>query len=144
MTYADAEGKNHPVFMGSYGIGISRVMGTIVEVCNDKNGMIWPEEVAPFAVHLVSLCVEDSDVAKVDALYQKLVDAGVSVLYDDRDLRPGQKFAESDIIGIPHRVIMSKKTMQDNSVEYIDRKAGNTEFLTADDVVRLTASWQSS
>ncbi|MBT4941815.1 MAG: prolyl-tRNA synthetase [Candidatus Magasanikbacteria bacterium] len=144
LTYADAEGKNHPVFMGSYGIGISRVMGTIVEVCNDKNGMIWPEEVAPFAVHLVSLCVEDSDVAKVDALYQKLVDAGVSVLYDDRDLRPGQKFAESDIIGIPHRVIMSKKTMQDNSVEYIDRKAGNTEFLTADDVVRLTASWQSS
>ena len=103
--------------------------------------MIWPEEVAPFAVHLVSLCTEDSDVTAVDALYKKLVDTGVSVLYDDRDLRPGQKFAESDLVGIPHRVIMSKKTMQDNSVEYIDRKAGNTEFLTADDFLRLTASW---
>ena len=77
----------------------------------------------------------------MDALYQKLIDAGVSVLYDDRDLRPGQKFAESDLIGIPHRVIMSKKTMQDNSVEYIDRRVGNTEFLAIDDVVRLTASW---
>ena len=141
LTYADAEGKNHPVFMGSYGIGISRVMGTIVEVCNDKNGMVWPDAIAPFTVHLVSLCTEGSDVATVDALYQKLIDAGVSVLYDDRDLRPGQKFAESDLIGIPHRVIMSKKTMQDNSVEYIDRRVGNTEFLAIDDVVRLTASW---
>ena len=141
LTYADAEGKNHPVFMGSYGIGISRVMGTIVEVCNDKDGMVWPEEVAPFTVHIVSLCAEDSDVATVDALYKKLLDAGVSVLYDDRDLRPGQKFAESDLVGIPHRVIVSKKTIQDNSVEYTNRKAGSTEFLTADDFLRLTASW---
>jgi prolyl-tRNA synthetase len=104
MTFVDREGKKqHPV-MGCYGIGISRVMGVLVEKYNDANGILWPESVAPFKVHL--LAVGGADGSEV---YQHLQQAGIEVLYDDRDASAGEKFAEADLIGIPWRVVVSKK-----------------------------------
>lgn len=118
LMYADSNSKEHPVFMGSYGIGVPRVMGTVVETSHDEHGLIWPKEIAPYQVHLVSLCQDDEDIAKAEDLYKKLKDAGVEVLYDDRSLvRAGQKFADSDLIGIPMRVVISKKMIKLESVE---------------------------
>jgi prolyl-tRNA synthetase len=137
LNYVNKEGKNIPVFMGSYGIGISRVMGTIVEMFNDENGIIWPESVAPYQVHLVSLCKEDSDKQKADKLYKDLQAVGIEVLYDDReDIRAGQKFAESDLIGIPKRIVISSRTLETNSVEVKYRNSDDTEIISIDEVIK--------
>ena len=104
MGFADREGKKQYPIMGCYGIGISRSMGVIVEKYNDEKGIIWPESVAPFRVHLLALNGADAM-----PIYEKLEKAGVEVLYDDRDLSAGQKFAEADLIGIPWRMVISPK-----------------------------------
>lgn len=135
LEYADAEGNKHPVFMGSYGIGVPRVMGTIVEVHHDEKGMIWPEEVAPFRVHLISLCKEDTQ-AQADALYEQLQTAGVDVLYDDRDTRAGQKFADSDLIGIPLRVVISNKTLEQGKVEAKGRREADARMMSIDELMK--------
>jgi len=130
LNYKDAEGKSHPVFMGSYGIGPGRVMGTIVEIHADDKGLVWPEAVAPFAVHLIALFDEAGKVKKAaDELYEKLTKKGVEVLYDDRDDRAGEKFGDSDLIGIPKRYVISEKTLKDDSVEIKDRATGKVEMV---------------
>jgi len=107
LVYTDEKGKKNAVIMGSYGIGPARSMGTIVEVLSDEKGIVWPRSVAPFAIHLVELSQGVEQVkAAADVLFQKLVEQGVEVLYDDRDLRAGEKFADSDLIGIPYRVVV--------------------------------------
>ena len=106
------------VLMGCYGIGLGRLMGAIIEVNNDKDGMIWPEKVAPFSVHLIQ--IENSSKVKKTAekLYKDLQKNNIEVLYDDREeASPGVKFAESDLIGIPLRVLVSERTIKSNSVE---------------------------
>ncbi len=104
VTFTDREGKKqHPV-MGCYGIGISRLMGVIVEKFHDDRGIVWPDAVAPFAVHLLGISGADADAA-----YQSLQNAGIKVLYDDRDLSAGGKFAEADLVGIPWRMVVSPK-----------------------------------
>ncbi len=128
LSYKDAEGKSTPVFMGSYGIGPARLMGTIVELLSDEKGLVWPAEVAPFAIHLVSLGKANDEVAKTaDALYEELTNAGVEVLYDDRDMSAGQKFAESDLIGIPTRIVVGKDAVATGMFEVIDRASGKVE-----------------
>ncbi len=130
LNFKDAEGKNTPVTMGSYGIGPGRVMGTIAELWSDDKGLVWPESVAPFAVHLVSLEDESGAVKKAaDELYEKLTKQGVEVLYDDRDATAGEKFSDSDLIGIPKRILISAKTLKDNSVETKDRRTGKVEMV---------------
>jgi prolyl-tRNA synthetase len=125
LSYKDAEGKAMPVFMGSYGIGPARVMGTIVELMSDDKGLVWPEAVAPFAVHLVSLGKDGDDIAKAaHALYDDLQNAGVEVLYDDRDLRAGEKFADSDLLGIPTRIVVGKDAVGTGQFEVVDRATG--------------------
>ncbi len=125
LSYKDAEGKATPVFMGSYGIGPGRLMGTIVELMADEKGLVWPETVAPFAVHLVSLGKLGDEVSQVaDALYEDLMKAGVEVLYDDRDTSAGQKFAESDLIGIPKRIVVGKDAVATGSFEVVERATG--------------------
>lgn len=104
LTFTDRDGKKQYPVMGCYGIGISRLMGVIVEKFNDKDGIIWPEAVAPFKAHLLALSGADGGNA-----YQSLQKAGIEVLYDDRDLSPGEKFAEADLLGIPWRVVVSPK-----------------------------------
>ena len=135
LEYADETGKNTPVFLGSYGIGITRLMGVIVEHFADEKGIVWPASVAPYQVHLVTLCKEDNDVKKADALYASLQTAGVDVLYDDRNVRPGEKFADSDLMGIPTRIVISSRTLQNNQVEVVDRKSGDTKKLSCNEVL---------
>jgi prolyl-tRNA synthetase len=102
----DNDGKKQPVLMASYGIGISRLVATIVEVSHDDNGIIWPETVAPFKVHLISIQRDE----EANKMYETLLDLGIEVLYDDRDTSPGAKLTEADLIGVPYRLVISKKT----------------------------------
>jgi prolyl-tRNA synthetase len=125
LSFKNIAGESKPVFMGSYGIGPARVMGTIVELLSDEKGLVWPESVAPFAVHLVSLGKENDDVSKAaDALYDDLIKAGVEVLYDDRDARAGEKFADSDLLGIPKRIVVGKDAVATGEFEVVDRATG--------------------
>ncbi|MCK6462209.1 MAG: His/Gly/Thr/Pro-type tRNA ligase C-terminal domain-containing protein [Candidatus Pacebacteria bacterium] len=121
LVYADASGQEKPVLMGCYGIGLGRLMGTIVETSNDKNGIIWPKSVAPFAVHLLELnSPKDGKEVKNLAVkvYSELAGKGVEVLYDDREeASAGQKFADADLLGIPLRVVISGKTASEGKVE---------------------------
>src|SRR3990167_7171327 len=110
LRYKDRSGKEHLVMMGCYGIGISRTMGAVVEVYHDEAGIIWPESVAPFDVHLVTVNSEPSTVNFSKEAYEKLIKAGIEVLWDDReDLSAGEKFADADLIGIPVRLVVSQK-----------------------------------
>jgi prolyl-tRNA synthetase len=130
LNYKDAEGKNKPVIMGSYGIGPGRVMGTIAELWSDDKGLVWPESVAPFAVHLIALNDVEGSVKKVaDDLYATLTNKGIEVLYDDRDASAGEKFGDSDLIGIPKRIVLSAKTLKEDSAEVKDRRTGKVEMV---------------
>ena len=117
--------------MGSYGVGITRVMGVIVEKFADDKGIVWPEAVAPFQVYLATI----GDVAEqADALYESLTAKGIEVLYDDRDARPGEKFADADLLGIPHRVVVSPRLLEQHSYEYKARSQAESQILTESDL----------
>lgn len=134
FTFADVNGKEQFVHVGSYGIGITRVMGVIVEKLADEKGIVWPEAVAPARVYLVSIGGEEA-VRQADELYNELTEKGIEVLYDDRDVRPGEKFADSELMGIPHRITVSDRLMADNKFEYTLRTSGQTDILTHDEVL---------
>ncbi len=108
-------GEARPVFLSSYGIGVTRLMGAIVEALSDEKGIIWPKEIAPFAVHLIGLN------EKAEEVYKELTSRGVEVLYDDRDLRAGEKFADADLIGIPVRIIIGEKYLKSGMIEIKNR-----------------------
>jgi prolyl-tRNA synthetase len=113
LTYKDEAGEMQPVVMGSYGIGPTRLLGTIVETLADEKGLVWPKSVAPFQVHLLSLGAGE----KAAEIYAALTQEGFEVLYDDRDTSAGEKFAESDLLGIPCRVVIGKRTLESGSAE---------------------------
>jgi prolyl-tRNA synthetase len=137
LMFKDENGKEIPVILGSYGIGITRLMGTVVEVLSDEKGIVWPEEIAPFQVHLVSITGGNEDVMKeADRVYDLLKENGIEVLYDDRDVRAGEKFADSDLIGIPTRLVVSEKTMSEGGIERVDRASGTTGFVSDSEVVQ--------
>ena len=127
LTYKDKDGSSKPVIMGCYGMGISRAMGTIVEVLSDEKGIVWPESVAPFKFHLIELG-EDKEVNKFsEKIYNKSPN---NILYDDRkDKSVGEKLAGSDLIGIPYRIIVSKKTIKNNCVEIKKRDKEKTKII---------------
>ncbi len=129
LYFTDEDGQKKPVILGSYGIGITRAMGVIVEKFHDDKGMVWPESVAPFRVHLLALAGRDDEsIAKeTDKIYKTLLEAGIEVLYDDREISAGQKFADSDLIGIPWRVVVSKKT--GSKIELKRRDQEKTELV---------------
>lgn len=127
LNFTDEDGNDKPVFMGSYGIGPSRLMGLIAEHFADDKGLSWPETVAPFRVYLVSI---GNVLDEAESLYKELVSAGIEVLFDDRDERAGVKFADSELLGIPYRVTISERSLADNSVELTTRKTGETVILT--------------
>jgi prolyl-tRNA synthetase len=130
LTVKNAAGKEEAVWMGSYGIGVTRLMGVLVEKFSDEKGMIWPREVAPFDVHLISIAGGNEDVRKeADRLYELLAERGIAVLYDDRDARAGEKFADADLIGIPTRFVISEKTMAQGGVESLERASGKSGFI---------------
>lgn len=136
LSYVDENGEKKPVVMGSYGIGPGRLMGTIVELYSDDKGIVWPKEVAPFAVHLVRLGDSEAVVKFADDLYADIRKQGVEVLYDDRPLRAGEKFADSDLIGIPVRFVVSEKTVAEGKVEVKFRTDNESELLTIEDAIK--------
>ncbi len=113
LTYTDKKGKSKYVIMGSYGIGITRLIGTLVEINHDDKGIIWPENIAPFQVHLISL----NQNSQAEKIYNKLKDNNIDVLCDDRDKSAGEKFADADLIGIPWRIVVSEKTIKQGGIE---------------------------
>ncbi len=121
LNYTDDDGKLQPVIMGSYGIGPGRVMGTIVEHFADDKGLVWPPQVAPFTVYLARLGDDKTVVAAADKAYEVLTEAGIGVLYDDRDARPGEMFADADLIGVPKRLVVSQKSLEAGSLELKNR-----------------------
>ena len=126
LYYRDETGEEKPVILGSYGIGITRLMGTIVEIFADEKGIVWPESVAPFKAHLVCLVNDPIAIAYADALYGELTAAGVEVLYDDRDARAGEKLADSDLLGMPARIIIGRDTVASGQGEVVNRAKGET------------------
>lgn len=137
LTYKNETGESIPVWMGSYGIGITRLMGVIVEKFSDEKGIVWPESVAPYQVHLVELSNGDTDLKDyADGIYNTFNDAGVHVLYDDREARAGEKFNDSDLLGMPYRVVVSKKTREEGKFEVVERKTGEVSFLSEEELQR--------
>ncbi len=134
ITFMDKEGKSQPVYLASYGIGITRVMGVVVEKFADDKGLVWPESIAPARVHLISL---GKDSKPADELYKKLSAMNIEVLYDDRDVRAGEKFADADLIGIPHRVVVSEKSLQAGGYEYKKRTENDSKILTEAGLLEL-------
>lgn len=142
LTYASAAGQQVPVVMGSYGIGTARLLAAVVECLADSNGMVWPKAIAPFDVHIIDLDGVKDRMARQSAsgLYDNLRQAGLTVLHDERDLRAGEKFADSDLIGIPTRVVVSKKTVKAGMFEVKDRASGEVAMLTADQLLQQVKS----
>ncbi len=129
LEFTDKDGKRHPVFMGCYGIGVSRVMGVIVEKYADDKGIVWPENIAPFKAYVIAIGGKAAEIA--EDFHAKHPD---DIIYDDRDLRPGQKFADSELMGIPNRIVISDKTLKDSSFELTRRIDGEKKVLPIDNL----------
>jgi prolyl-tRNA synthetase len=135
LSFMDTDGIKKPVYLGSYGIGITRLMGVIVEKFSDAKGIVWPHSVAPFRVHLVRLGETGAVVDAADALYLQLIEQGIDVLYDDRNLRAGEKFIDSDLIGIPTRIVVSEKTQAQGVYEVVTRRTGEKSMVTKTELI---------
>lgn len=133
LVFTDAKGKEQFAHMGSYGIGITRVMGVIVEKFADEKGLVWPENIAPARVYLVQ--IGNKSRVAADELYDKLISKGIEVIYDDRDERPGVKFADAELLGIPTRVTVSDRLLDDVHWEVVSRQNGEQRLLTTDELL---------
>ena len=133
----DENGKQVPVIMGSYGIGVDRAIATIVETHSDDNGIVWPTSVAPYEVIVTVVQMKnDESVAAATELYDHLLAAGIDVLLDDRDARPGVKFADAELIGVPYRVGVGPKALADGNVEFTPRATGDTELVAVAEIAQ--------
>ena len=138
LYYTDADGKQQSLHIGSYGIGITRVMGVIAEKFSDDKGLVWPSSLAPYQVHLVS--IGDNGTKEADSLYDELTAQGVEVLYDDRNERPGAKFADAELIGIPTRITISDRLIEaGDGFEVVDRSTGDMKLVARDELVAKLA-----
>jgi prolyl-tRNA synthetase len=133
IHFTDKDGSEKPVYLGSYGIGITRVMGVIVEKFADEKGIVWPENIAPAKVYLVQIGQNSKQAA--DELYEALSAKNIDVIYDDRDERPGAKFADAELMGIPYRVTVSDRLLADEKFEFTARAGGETTLLTHDELL---------
>lgn len=140
LTFVDEDDKERNVLMGCYGIGPSRLVGVIAELLGDEKGLVWPSVIAPNQVYLVRLGEEEHVIKAADELYDELESAGISVLYDDRDARAGEKFADADLLGIPYRVVVSAKTVEQHKVELKKRTSTEVELISADELKKLFAN----
>jgi prolyl-tRNA synthetase len=135
LTYLDENNQEQTVVMGCYGIGPGRVLASLIEQNNDENGLVLPMNIAPFHIALVQIDMKNEEQTKIaEELYNKLTAAGIEVIYDDRDERPGVKFKDMELIGIPARIVVGKK-ITDNLVEFKERATGNQEEIAIDEVV---------
>ena len=126
VNFKNADGGLRPAYLGSYGIGMSRLVGVLAEVFNDDAGLVWPESAAPFKIHLVSLGGAHPAAEKI---YGQLAKESVEVLWDDRDESPGVKLSDADLIGAPYRVVVSNKTLEEESVEIKKRSGGKANLV---------------
>lgn len=141
FVYTNSDGHKQLVYLGSYGIGITRLMGVIAEKFADDKGLSWPLSVAPAKIYIVRLGSEKDIVETADKLYGRLTEAGISVIYDDRDeVRAGEKFADADLYGIPYRAVVSPKTLSQEKFEFKSRSAEQSEMKTVDEIIGLFAS----
>lgn len=140
LTYTAEDGSVQKVIMGSYGIGPSRLMGLLAEHYADDKGLVWPENVAPFRVYLVQIGDSSEVVKAAQKLYTDLQNDGITVFWDDRDARPGDKFADADLYGIPVRVVISEKTLASGELEVKKRISDSAEFMTAKSLNELLKS----
>lgn len=131
LAVPNEKGELKTLIMGCYGIGVSRLMGTIAELMSDEKGLVWPDAIAPARVYLAPLGDDAAVVKAADELYESLQAQGVEVLYDDRDVRPGDKFADADLMGIPYRIVVSAKTVDKGKVELKRRQREEVELLDA-------------
>lgn len=134
FTYTNEAGEKKFIHLGSYGIGISRVMGVIAEKFGDDKGLVWPDNVSPFTVYLASLGQDEAVVHAANEVYEDLTEAGITVLYDDRDARAGEKFADADLIGLPYRVVISAKTVEQGKIELKKRTENDSTMITIDEL----------
>jgi prolyl-tRNA synthetase len=135
VYYTDEAGKQQSIIMGCYGLGVSRLMGLLAEHFADERGLVWPAAVAPAQVYLARLGDGEAAVKQADELYNRLTAAGVAVLYDDRDLRPGEKFADADLLGIPQRVVVSDRTAADGKYELKARQSDDSRHISANELL---------
>lgn len=142
LSYLDEKGEKKPVWMGSYGIGPGRLMGTIVEVLSDEKGIVWPKAVAPFSAHLIEINPKKNPVVSKEAesLYDELVKSGMEVLWDDREATAGEKFADADLIGIPARLVVSEKTIAEKVVEVKGRSEEEAKKVSREKVKEEVSS----
>lgn len=141
LTYKNENGEDMPVVMGSYGIGLGRLMGTIVEVLSDEKGIIWPESVSPFKVHLLMLGDAEEVVSESNSVYKKLQDSGVEVLFDDRvGVSAGEKFADADLMGMPTRVVVSSRSLKDGGIEVKKRTEEKGQIMSVSDLLNSLKS----
>lgn len=138
--YTNEHGKRQKYYMGCYGIGIGRTMAAVVEAHHDDKGIIWPAAIAPFQIMIARLGDEKTVVTAAEELYKRLTESNIQVLYDDRDMRPGEKFADADLIGLPYRVVVSAKTVAQNAYEVKARTATESKMLGLEDVIKLVAT----
>lgn len=139
LMFTDEQGKTRPVVLGSYGIGVTRLMGVIAEHFEDERGLVWPAEIAPFKVYLARLSGDKNVVETADKAYKLLTDSKVAVLYDDRSARPGEMFADADLIGLPYRVVVSEKTLEKGSFELKSRTGQDARLVKTDELVKALA-----
>ena len=137
LNFTDEAGGQKPVVLGSYGIGVTRLVGVLAEHFSDDKGLVWPENVAPYKVYLAAVGGESNILQAADGLYDNLVKAGVSALYDDRDERPGEKFADADLMGLPYRVVVSSKSLEAGGFELKARAADEPKIIPEAELVSL-------
>jgi prolyl-tRNA synthetase len=137
FVYSDAQGKEKIVEMGCFGFGPSRTMGTIVEICHDDKGIVWPKSIAPYQVHLIGLDLFDDKIkAQTEKIYQDLLDKNIEVLFDDRlDITAGAKFADADLIGNPIRLVISKRSLEKGGVELKHRNEESNKIIIIDSLI---------
>ena len=132
LKYIDEENKQHTVYMGCYGIGVSRVMGVIAEKFADDKGLVWPEEVAPYKYYLVG--IGENGMAEAEKFYAGRED---TTLFDDRKARPGEKFADAELMGLPYRIVISDKTLAEDAAEVTDRRTGESQMVKLADLAKF-------
>ncbi len=140
LYFTDEEGHQKPVILGSYGIGITRLMGVIAECLSDDKGLVWPVHIAPALVYLACLGNGAETKKEADQLYGRLSDQGIQVLYDDRDVSAGEKFADADLLGIPYRIVVSEKTIAEHKFELKKRVDHDTQLLDEVELTKLLVS----
>ena len=139
--FMDQDGKKKPFYMGCYGIGVGRTLATIVEKHHDERGMIWPKSIAPYQVHLVTLGKDEAVLNAAEKLYQDLLAEGVEVLYDDRQKQAGAKLADADLIGLPVRILISNRTLDEASVEWKERVKEEAQKVKIDQVIERVKAY---